>query len=101
MRATAVRRAFSERAKGDGLNAEIVFEIKDRSLVIEPASEFTAGSSNPWIRPRVRRTLSARKGLGPLLLTLLFDTLFGRNRIRDVAGRAGFVGIVEGLRAAG
>jgi hypothetical protein len=83
------------------LNAEIVFEIKDLRLIKKPASQFAAGPSYPRLRLMAERSLFARKRLRSLLLTLLLDSLLGRNRVRRVAGRAGFAGIVSRLRAAG
>jgi hypothetical protein len=83
--------------KGDDLNAEIVFEIKDGRLVTEAGSKFTAGRGDRRVRLMVERILGLRRRLQ----TLLFDSLFCRNCNRDVAGRTGFACIVRRLRAAG
>lgn len=82
------------------LDAEIVFEIKDHMPVTKAGSELTAGRSDWGIRLLAESNPGLRKRLRPLLLALLFDSLFYRNRIGDVTGWTGFAGIVCGFRAA-
>lgn len=90
---------LTERRKGDDLNAEIVFEIKDRRPVTQAGNEFTAECGDKRVRLMAQPILGLRKRLRPL--PLLFESLFCRNRIRDVTGWTVFAAIVYGLRAAG
>jgi len=90
-------RCLWKRGKGDDLNAEVVFEIKDCRSITEAGSEFTTGRGGRRLRLMAKRIPGLRKGLQPLL----FAGVFCRNRNSDVAGRTGFAGIVCGLRAAG
>jgi hypothetical protein len=85
-------RRLPERRKGNDLKAEIVFEIKDRRPVTQAGSEFTAGCGDSQVRLMAQPILGLRKRLQPL--PLLFERPFCRNRIRDVTGGTGFVGIV-------
>jgi hypothetical protein len=67
---------------------------------MEAGSKFTAGRGDLRIRLMARCVLGLRNRLRPLLIALLFDSPFYRNRVREVTGRAGFAGIVCGLWAA-
>lgn len=70
---------------------------------MQSGSQFLMGRhrADGHIGQRMQRIQTVRKGLLSLLLPFLFQNLFGRSGDREMAGRAGFTGIVYRLRTAG